>query len=108
MTMSLHAAVLAAAFAIPAALAPTLSLAAGDTFAEACVARGTSSAVHCACESKLARGSLKSAEQAAMIRAMTGDMDGFRAAISAMGAEAAQAFVGRMKMLQARTDSECR
>ncbi|MDB5641909.1 MAG: hypothetical protein JWN07_1226 [Hyphomicrobiales bacterium] len=106
MMMLLRAAALAAAFVIP--LSSVATLAAGDAFAEACVARGKASVSHCACESKLARASLKAGEQAAMIRAMKGDTEGFRTAIAAMGTAPAQAFVGKMKKLQARSDAECR
>ena len=102
----LRAAALAAAFVIPGALAPTL--AADDAFTAACVARGKASAAHCACESTLARGALTAGDQAAMIRAMRGDAEGFRAAVAAMGAAPAQAFVAKVRTLQARTETACR
>src|SRR4051794_33439328 len=81
------------------------ALAATDAFAEACTARGKANAAHCACESKLARSALSAREQAAMIRAMKGDTEGFRAAVTEMGAGAAQGFVAKMQKLQARTEA---
>jgi hypothetical protein len=106
MSSFLRAAAIAAGFALPSSFAP--AVAAPDAFAEACVSRGKSSAAHCACESKLARGALDAREQAAMIRAMRGDSDGFRASVAAMGQAPAQAFVGKMQKLQTRTEAECR
>lgn len=101
----LRAAAVAGGFAL---LFSAPSAQAADAFADACAARGKASAAHCACESKLARSALNAKEQAAMIRAMKGDADGFRAAVAAMGADASQAFVGKMRKLQARTEAECR
>lgn len=102
---SVSAAATAAGFALLLSAAPAM---AADAFADACVSRGKSSAAHCACESKLARASLSAREQSAMIRAMKGDADGFRAAVAAMGPEPTQAFVAKMKKLQARAETECR
>jgi len=99
------AAATAAGFALLLSAAPAM---AADAFAEACVARGKSSAAHCACESKLARASLNAKELSAMIRAMKGDSEGFRKAVAAMGTAPTQAFVAKMKKLQSRTDAECR
>lgn len=106
MVLILRAAALAGGIAVLFAVIP--ATAATDAFTAACTARGKASAAHCACESKLARGSLNAGEQAAMIRAMKGDTDGFRAAVAAMGSEGAQGFIAKMKKLQARTESDCR
>ena len=106
MLLNLRAAAVAVGVALLFSVIP--AAAATDAFAAACTARGKASAAHCACESKLARGSLNAGEQAAMIRAMKGDTDGFRAAVAAMWSEGAQGFVAKMKKLQARTESDCR
>jgi hypothetical protein len=103
--MNVSAAATAAGFALFLTAAPAM---AADAFADACVSRGKSSAAHCACESKLARASLNPKEQSAMIRAIKGDSEGFRAAVAAMGAAPTQAFVAKMKKLQTRTEAECR
>jgi hypothetical protein len=99
------AAAAAAGFALFLSASPA---SAADAFADACVSRGKSSAAHCACESKLARASLNAKEQSAMIRAMKGDSDGFRAAVAAMGAKPTEVFVAKMKKLQTRAEAECR
>ena len=105
MFVNLRAAAMAAALVMLSSAAPAL---AADAFADACTARGKATASRCACQSKLARGSLNAQEQVAMIRAMSGDTDGFRAAIAAMGPAPAQGFVAKMKTLQSRTEAECR
>jgi hypothetical protein len=105
MFLNLRAAAMAAAIALLSTAAPAV---AADDFADACSARGKSNVSRCACQSKLARGALNVQEQAAMIRAMKGDTDGFRAAIAAMGPAPAQGFVAKMKTLQSRTEAECR
>jgi hypothetical protein len=102
---NVSAAAAAAGFVLFLSAAPVT---AADAFADACVARGKSSAAHCACESKLARASLNAKERSAMIRAIKGDSEGFRTAVAAMGTEPTKAFVAKMKKLQTRTDAECR
>jgi|LauGreDrversion4_2_1035121.scaffolds.fasta_scaffold79101_2 hypothetical protein len=81
---------------------------AADAFTQACTARGTASASHCACEAKLARASLNQREQSAMIRAMKGDTDGFRTAVSAMGEAGSKEFIAKIRTLKTQTDQMCR
>lgn len=105
MFFSLRAPALAAGCLFSFAYSPAQS--APDAFAEACAARGKASAAHCACESKLARTTLDAREQAAMIRAMKDDAEGFRAAVAALGEAKLQGFVAKMRKLEARTKAEC-
>jgi hypothetical protein len=98
----------ASAFVAGVLLLSSAQAFAADAFTQACTARGTASESHCACEARLARASLNQREQAAMIRAMKGDTDGFRAAVSAMGEAGSKDFIAKIRTLKTQTDRTCR
>ncbi len=98
----------AAALAAGVFLWSSAPVLASDAFTQACTARGTASASHCACEAKLARASLNQREQSAIIRAMKGDTDGFRTAVSAMGEAGSKEFIAKIRDLKTQTDRVCR
>lgn len=78
-----------------------------DSFAAACVARGTREDA-CNCQAKLARQNLDARERQAAARGLAGGADAMKKEVVAMGEARARVFATKMQALGKRAAAECR